>query len=573
MTVRQENGAKDKAKRLESKSGTKSGTKSVSRCRRRRAAPRSDGWSSTSARTGSAGKESVGESTERYHSAPSSDSITDGLKYDSLWSTPSLSLNLPLNLNLNLELNERDQAQNGNGNGGNGSTERVRLELTALLDRVWAEMVREDFAVRRYLRTMVALRRLTASTDSFKASTADGDIEMLRMTVNALFVLSEGHYAFDGRRGLQIGDFYAQKSLDILEGAAVPKQHALWREMLNVLTLRAQFRTERAQFAAALSDLDRARSVMHSANKRGDVAEHDGHFEVALLHQLIAVHDAQGDYTESARCSKQLLSVLERPIMSSSGSGSRSNHSLEAKAWLSCTLMLCTNDVAAVNEGRSMYRDILLQSERRWTSNAKVDAKETPYRWYTYFAVHFVAMREWTESNELVLRMLEWRHDGGRFDCASTHRALRRYTHYLRENEEREQSLSTLPKRQNKQLNALMLKLHSKQSEVVKVLMDQLRTGKWRKVGDDGDGEGMTVEIEDFKSLKVDRAPNVVAMLVEHILIFRAVGNRQKADEILFSAVTVDGDRKRLNRQSVYFAKFETVQFGENEVHSLLNLC
>ena len=477
---------------------------------------------------------------------------------------------------------------------------RDTADLAALLHRVRAQMLREDFAVRCYLRTMLQLQRFMTSTDE---TSADGhrstDIERLQMMASALSVLSEGHYAFGGRRGMEIGDFYAQKSLDVLEGAAAPPQ-AVWRETLYVLMLRGQFRTERAQFAAAHSDLHRAHRLLQSVKNRDDVdcdGEDVGHFEVALLHHLIALHDARGHYVESVRCSKQLVPALERRAEWRS--------SLEAKAWLSCTLMLCTDDVAAVNEGRSMYRDIVVHSERQWAAKGAINdggllladtasmdhsastistdstisadelRVEAPYRWYTYFAVHFVAMREWTESYQLVVRMVEWRHDGGRFDVASTHRAFERYTDYLRA------SMPSLTLQSKAAVDALMVMLHRKQMEVIAMLMDELRTGKWRKVdgGGDGDGDGGggrdgDVLEDTFSALKVERAPNIVATLCKHILIFRAVGNRQKADEILFSAVTVGEDRKwLLNRQSVYFAKFETVQFGENDVRSLLTLC
>merc|ERR1712130_537405 len=128
-------------------------------------------------------------------------------------------------------------------------------------------------------------------------------------------------------------------------------------------------------------------------------------------------------------------------------------------------------------------------------------------------------------------------------------------------------------------INALMESLHRRQLEVMELLMDELRTGKWRRsdigsdIGSDSADEVMVDGVEErFSELKVDRTPNIVAMLIKHILIFRDVGNGQKADEILYSAVSVGvgGKRKSVNRQSLYFAKFETVRFGENDVISLL---
>ena len=41
-------------------------------------------------------------------------------------------------------------------------------------------------------------------------------------------------------RKMEIGVFYAQKSLDVLERASAPPQ-AVWRETLYVLMLRGQF--------------------------------------------------------------------------------------------------------------------------------------------------------------------------------------------------------------------------------------------------------------------------------------------------------------------------------------------
>jgi len=234
--------------------------------------------------------------------------------------------------------------------------------------------------------------------------------------------------------------------------------------------------------------------------------------------------------------------------------------------------------------GYAMYKEIVSQSEEQW--NEWTTQRQTlcvlpselrpiaPYRWYTYFVVHFMRRDQWMESYQLMDLMLQWEHGERPFDVLSTNQAFERYTDYLRANGK------TVD--ENKEaVNVLMERLHIRQMEVMGMLMDELRTGKWRQMdGVDGDGRigiGANVGLEGievaFCALKEERAPNIVATLIKHILIFRQIGNKTKADEIWYSAVRVGDDRKWLNRQSGYFAKFETVQFGENDEHSLLELC
>lgn len=296
-----------------------------------------------------------------------------------------------------------------------------------------------------------------------------------------------------------------------------------------------------------------------------------------VLQQRIALHCATGRYRESVSCSERLVAALERR--------GEFKTAMEAKAWWSCTLMLiggAEGDSTAANEGYSMYKEIVAVSEQRWRAavgdgdgdgdgdRCGCSMDEAPYRWWTYFVVHFVRRNEWTEGHQLMVKMLEWDHDGRPFDVASTDRAFERFAAFLRA-----PGNAAMVRRHRTAVNEVMLKLHRRHCEVMEMLMDDLERGQWRRDGDGGggDGEGESVEMA-FSALNAERAPNMVAMLSAHILIFRDVGNRRKADEILYSAVTVGPHKRtRLNRQSAYFAKFGAASFGEKEERSLLNLC
>jgi len=383
--------------------------------------------------------------------------------------------------------------------------ESVGHSLSALLDAVAESGRSVDFSVRIYLRRIVELEAFVSSKveGPLSARCALSDRENVG---SAFFALSEAFYGYSGRH--EVAKQYARRALAVFE-ATKESEAAFWREIVSALLLRGQMLREEGRFAAALRDLERVGVLLATHGlDAGDGHKYRRRHTVHRIYLLCA----QREYRRALPLCRKLVSELESQGLSSS----------EAKAWYSCTLMLCAD---TVDEGYAMYIDLVAESERLWAaqSERRCSADSVglapPYRWWTYFAVHFIRRRQWAESYQLMVKMVQFDHGEQRaFNAVATQRAFALYIEFLAE--------SPLTAENKDTVNALMMALHPKHVEAVGMLRDRRRTGKWRDV------EGTEGVEERFAALRCPAEPRMATVLESHILIFRRVGNVEFAEQI-----------------------------------------
>lgn len=202
------------------------------------------------------------------------------------------------------------------------------------------------------------------------------------------------------------------------------------------------------------------------------------------------------------------------------------------------------------------------------------------YEWYCYFAVHFLSTRDWAETHKLM-------HKLAAISTAECPDGMKEHIHrvfvdYVQCINRMEMDLKQqfIGKYRDK-INNLMVVLHDKHIEFVQEINSKSMKVMKVKHEDEDEDQDDDIDLELNKRFNYNSSStnnyylnppkiDILSVLVDHVLLFRNIGNERFATQILKEVVVFES--KCLNETSKYLSHYPIDKVNENEVHSLLSL-
>eukprot|EP01084_Bolivina_argentea_P048471 89316_1 len=405
---------------------------------------------------------------------------------------------------------------------------------------------------------------------------------------SAYYILGEMYYSRYHK--LHVGYEYNQRALEFFKecnamsssrnGSCMTdlKEYLgkFWREFLEIFMLRGNMLLDSEDWKGAQQNYELSYNLVQRLSTK-DI-EPKKKFLRRSLEKLTIIHCYQGQYALSAKYGKQFYSELMKNDQAVPDRIGIKNI-IESKAWLSCTLMLSSaqGDYA---QGFEYYKEILNECQH------KIDPGDPfIYRWFCYFAVHFIRTKAWNEAHELMEQILS-------IDAADVDDSLKNDLHnvfkvYVECLLGLDQYCGLREK-----VNHVMLVLHEKHMNVVneinigaklqqkeyKTRNERLKRQTTNNAQDDDDyNEDIDMILMDKFNYNVHDMYNslypkinLARVLINQITLLLRMGNVHAAHQILYSVVIPESNC--LNTTSKYWEHYPIDKVNQKEINALLSL-